>query len=188
MARYSNLLRSLTVAVLLAGCERHSSLPTYATVPDFKLTDQTGAEFASASALKGRVWVADFFFTNCPGPCPRMSSQMHQVQTALEGTEARLVSFTVDPERDTPETLAAYSRHFQAVPGVWYFLTGPQPALQHLDKDVFLLGNVDGSLEHSTRFILVDRASQVRGYYLTSEEDAIPKLIAGAKDLLRERQ
>ena len=111
---------------------------------------------------------------------------MHQVQTALEGAGVRLVSFTVDPARDTAEALREYSGHFDAKPGVWFFLTGPQPALQHLSKDVFQLGDVDGSLDHSTRFALVDRKSQVRGYYLTSEPDAIPRLIDDARALLKE--
>ena len=174
-------------ALLLAGCAARASLPSYAAVPDFTLTDQTGAEFVSADALRHQVWVADFFFTNCPGPCPRMSSQMHQVQTALAGAGIKLVSFTVDPARDTPEALKQYAGHFQAQPGVWFFLTGAQKTLQHLSRDVFLLGNVDGSLDHSTRFVLVDRTSRIRGYYLTSEADAIPRLIADAKGLLRER-
>jgi protein SCO1/2 len=172
---------------VLAGCAAHPSLPSYAVVPDFTLTDQTGTQFNSPDALRGQVWIADFIFTNCDGPCPRMSSQMHQVQTALSGANGvRLVSFTVDPARDTPEVLAAYSRHFQAETGKWFFLTGPTQTLQHLSRDVFTLGDVAGNLEHSTRFVLVDRTARVRGFYLTSDEDAIPRLIADAKSLLRE--
>ena len=175
-------------ALLLAGCAAHASLPTYSEVPDFTLTDQTGAQFASASALRGSVWVADFIFTNCPGPCPRMSSQMHQVQTKLAPLGGvRLVSFTVDPARDTPQVLAAYAKHFEAQSGVWSFLTGSQQDLNHLSRDVFMLGDVGGNLQHSTRFVLIDRAARVRGFYLTSEDDAIPRLIADAKGLLRER-
>ena len=113
---------------------------------------------------------------------------MHQVQTALEGSNGlRLVSFTVDPARDTPPALAAYASHFQAKPGVWYFLTGPQAHLNSLSRDAFRLGDVNGDLQHSTRFVLVDRASRIRGYYLTSEEGAISRLIDDAKALLRER-
>jgi protein SCO1/2 len=113
---------------------------------------------------------------------------MHQVQTALEGSDdLRLVSFTVDPARDTPEVLADYAGHFQAKPGVWFFLTGSQTALNGLSRDAFRLGEVNGDLQHSTRFVLVDRESRIRGYYLTSEEGAIPRLIGDAKALLRER-
>lgn len=175
-------------ALLLAGCAAHASLPSYAVVPDFTLIDSTGRQFSSAAELRHQVWVADFVFTNCEGPCPRMSSQMHQVQTALAGTDGvRLVSFTVDPARDTPEALAAYSQHFDAKAGTWFFLTGPQETLHHLSRDVFMLGDINGNLEHSTRFVLIDKESRVRGFYLTSEEDAIPRVVADAKSLLRER-
>jgi protein SCO1/2 len=179
------VLASSTLA--LSGCAAHAGLPSYSVIPDFTLTDQTGAPFASATQLKGLIWIADFIFTNCTGPCPRMSSQMHHVQTGLTGVDAvRLVSFTVDPERDTPPVLEAYASRFEARPGTWFFLTGPQDALHQLSRNAFMLGDVDGNLQHSTRFVLVDRSSKIRGFYLTSEEDAIPRLIADAKSLARE--
>ncbi len=171
---------------LLTSCG-HASLPSYASVPEFSLTDQTGAKFDSGSALKGHVWVADFMFTTCPGPCPRMSKQMSEVQAALQGTDARMVSLTVDPQNDTPPVLAKYAAFYHARPGVWFFLTGDVATLQHLDRDVFKLGDIDGTLDHSTRFVLVDRSSQVRGFYLTSDADAISHVIADAKSLLKEK-
>jgi len=177
---------ALTGCALLTGCAARADLPKLADVPHFALTDQTGAEFDSAK-LANHVWVADFIFTNCPGPCPRMSSQMRQVQTALAVNDVRLVSFTIDPARDTPEALSAYALRYTARPGIWYFLTGPVESLRHLDRDVFHLGDIDGTLQHSTRFVLMDRKSRVRGYYLTSEPDAIDRLISDAKSLLRER-
>jgi protein SCO1/2 len=161
------------------------------TVPDFTLTDQTGAVFSSATQLRGVDWIADFIYTTCPGPCPRMSSQMHEVQTALLGVDGvpadklRLVSFTVDPAHDTPPVLADYAKRFSAQPGVWFFLTGPEEALHHLNRDAFMLGDVNGSLEHSTRFVLVDRKSRIRGFYLTSEPDAIARLIVDTMGLAR---
>lgn len=174
-------------ALALAGCAGKPALPSYGVVPDFTLTDQNGARFNSTAALDHKVWVADFIFTNCPGPCPRMSSQMHDVQTALAGrSDVRFVSFTVDPARDTPPVLAAYAGHFEADPSKWFFLTGSVPQLDRMSRGVFMLGNVDGSLQHSTRFALMDRFSRIRGYYLTSEPDAIPHLIADAKRLLKE--
>jgi protein SCO1/2 len=174
---------SVLALVICAGCS-HPPPETGLAVSSFVLTDQTGAVFSSEAALKGHVWVANFMFTNCPGPCPRMSSQMHDVQTALAGRDVKLVSMTVDPDRDTPEKLAKYAAYYSATPGVWYFLTGPRETLNHLGQDVFKLNPVDGSFDHSTRFVLVDRKSQIRGYYLTSEPDAIARLIADAKALL----
>lgn len=173
--------------LLLAGCASNPALPSFGVVPDFTLTDQTGNKFSSA-ALNKKVWIADFIFTNCPGPCPRMSSQMHQVQTALSSDDTvRFVSFTVDPARDTPPVLAAYAQHFEATPGKWFFLTGAIPDLNRMSRGVFMLGNVDGSLEHSTRFALVDRSGRIRGYYQTSEPEAVPTLIADARRLLKEQ-
>ncbi|MGH9559280.1 MAG: SCO family protein [Bryobacteraceae bacterium] len=172
---------------MLTGCAARPKLPDYSHIPDFTLTDQTGALFSSAAQLHGHVWVADFIYTTCPGPCPRMSSQMHEVQTALSKDGGfRFVSFTVDPKNDTPPVLAAYAKNFDAKPG-WFFLTGAESTLQRLCRNAFMLGNVDESLQHSTRFVLVDRDSQVRGYYETSDADAIPKLISDAKAIIRER-
>jgi protein SCO1 len=174
-------------ALAMAGCAGKPPLPSYGVVPDFTLTEQDGANFNSIAALHNKVWVADFIFTNCPGPCPRMSSQMHEVQTAFASDDRlRFVSFTVDPARDTPTVLAAYAKHFEAAPGKWFFLTGTVPELNRMSRGVFMLGDVDGSLQHSTRFTLIDRLSRIRGYYLTSEPDAIPHLIADAKLLLKE--
>jgi len=167
----------------LAGCTATAGLPSYGVVGDFALTDQSNQPFLSANTLRGKVWIADFIFTNCAGPCPRMSAQMRQVEKALlpDIKDLRLVSFSVDPTRDTPEVLAKYAERYQAEPGVWFFLTGSKPTLHNLARNVFMLGDVNDDLQHSTRFVLIDRQSRVRGYYLTSDEDAIPRLIADAK-------
>jgi protein SCO1/2 len=175
-------------ALLLTACRRNApELSSYGVVPEFQLTGQNDSVFDSKS-LDGKIWVADFIFTNCPGVCPRMTSQMHQVQQAVSRmAEVRLVSFTVDPARDTPAVLAAYATLHHADATRWYFLTGPQATLHDLCRNVFKLGNVDGSLTHSTRFVLIDRKSQIRGYYDTSEADSIPKLVAGVHALAREQ-
>jgi len=169
------------LVVALSGCGR--PLPRLGEVPHFQLTDQSGKTYDS-TVLDGHVWVADFVFTNCEGPCPRMTSHMHQLQTRTD-KDIRLVSFTVDPARDTPPVLQEYARHFEAQPGKWFFLTGAVPDLNRMSKGVFMLGDVDGSLEHSTRFALIDQQSRIRGYYLTSEQDAIPNLISDARRLLK---
>jgi len=98
--------------------------------------------------------------------------------------DVKLVSFTVDPARDTPEALAAYAKLHRAS---WYFLTGPAETLQQLDRDTFKLGNVDASLQHSTRFVLVDRESRIRGYYDTSESRAVSRVIEDIYALARDR-
>jgi protein SCO1 len=191
MASWSWIVFTLSVLAALScvGCTAGVGLPSYGMVGDFTLTDQSNQPFQSADTLRGKVWIADFIFTNCAGPCPRMSAQMHQVATALEPDikDLRLVSFTVDPARDTPEVLARYATRYQAQPGVWFFLTGPQTTLNNLARNVFMLGDVNGNLQHSTRFVLIDRQSRVRGYYLTAEDDAIPRLLADARRVAKER-
>lgn len=132
---------------------------------------------------EGRVWIADFIFTTCTGPCPRMSSQMRQVQKQLGDSGVKLVSFTVDPNRDTPEVLARYAQRYEAKEGVWYFLTGPKETLHRLNRDVFKLGDVAGNLDHSTRFILVDAKGRIRGFYPTDEQGAIDRIVADARRL-----
>ena len=178
---------AVALAALLISCAKKEPLPAYGAVPGFQLTAQDGLAFDSKS-LSGKVWVADFFFTSCPGPCPRMTSQMHEVQQAVaRNPDVRLVSFTIDPWHDTPPVLAEYAKVHGASQGRWFFLTGPQPTLQMLDKDAFKLGDVDGKLTHSTRFVLVDRQSQIRGYYDTSEPDSINRLVSDIASLAKER-
>jgi protein SCO1/2 len=116
-----------------------------------------------------------------------MSSQMRRIQQAFRDTEdVRLVSFTVDPKTDTPKVLQAYARRYTADAGVWTFLTGELEQLHDLSRNVFKLADVSGDLNHSTRFVLVDRRSRIRGYYATWEEGTIDKLIADIQFLLQE--
>lgn len=172
--------------LILTACSSGPSLPAYGVVPDFSLTDQSGRAFKSSQSLDGKVWVANFIFTTCAGPCPRMTSQFRKLRDEVQDhPELRMVSFTIDPARDTPEALAAYGRNFGANPDKWYFLTGAQRDLHHLSRNVFLLGDVDGSLEHSSRFVLIDRHSRIRGFYESSDEEAIAKLRSDLSSVLR---
>lgn len=164
-------------ALMLAACIQPKPLDDLGPAPSFVLTAQNGQPFDSKS-LVGHVWVADFVYTTCTGPCPMMSSQMRQIQnsTAAEMSDVKLVSFTVDPAHDTPEVLAAYARHFKQDPDRWYFLTGDQARLNDVGLG-FKLNSVDGSMTHSTRFALVDRNGHIRGFYLTGEDAFMPRLM-----------
>lgn len=184
LARRAAVLGAVVLSI--AGCRRAPDLPTYNRVPDFELTDQLGRPFRSKERLAGRVWVANFIFTTCMGPCPRMSSQMTQIRDATRDIpDRRLVSFTIDPKRDTPAVLAAYGKRFRADPESWAFLTGPQADLHQLSRYTFMLGDIDGTLEHSTRFVLVDRSGTVRNYYDSSDPGSIRQLIADMHALAR---
>jgi cytochrome oxidase Cu insertion factor (SCO1/SenC/PrrC family) len=179
-------LRSVEVSAL-----RQRTVSSYGTVPSFQLTNQNGQPFGS-SQLAGKIWIADFIYTTCPGPCPMISGRMSELQKPLEKTDVHLVSFSVDPEKDTPEVLRGYAERLQAEPGRWDFLTGPKSTIYKLSHDGFKLAVSDGSHEqgipvHSTRIVLVDRHGQIRGYYDATEPDAITKLLADTNHLLREQ-
>src|SRR5712692_1668916 len=110
-------LRQLEVTAL-----RQRTVSSYGTVPEFVLVNQDGQSFGSAQ-LSGKIWIADFIYTSCPGPCPMISSRMSELQKPLENTDVHLVSVTVDPEKDTSEVLRGYAEKLQAQPGRWDFLT-----------------------------------------------------------------
>ena len=124
--------------------------------------------------------MADFIFTTLHRAVPADEPpDAASSRTALrDQPDVRLVSFTVDPERDTPAVLAEYAKRYQADPARWFFLTGDEARLHSLGRDAFKLHNVDGTLVHSTRFVLVDRQSRIRGYYGTEDEDPVARLLA----------
>ena len=167
------------------------TISSYGTVPSFQLTNQKGQPFGSPQ-LAGKIWIADFVYTTCPGPCPMISSRMSELQKPLEKTDVHLVSFSVDPEKDTPEVLSRYAERLQAEPGRWDFLTGPKSVIYKLSHDGFKLaisdgGDAQGIPVHSTRVVLVDRNGQIRGYYDATDAEAITKLLADTNHLLREQ-
>jgi len=176
----------LLLLLLLSACVPVKPLPVLGQVPQFQLTRQTGQPFDSHS-LDGHIWVANFIFTTCDGPCPMMSHQMRGIQNSTHNTpELKLVSFTVDPAHDTPPVLAQYAAHFKADPERWYFLTGEMARLNDLGLNAFKLNSVDGGLSHSTRFVLVDGKRRIRGYYLSSDDGFPKKLLHDIRQLQSE--
>jgi protein SCO1/2 len=173
------------------------SLPVYGTVPAFSLIERNGRT-VQLSDLQGMVWVVDFIFTSCPGPCPTMTSEMKRLQSQLEGKNGvRLVSVTVDPETDTPAVLSNYAREFGADPTRWLFLTGSSDAIQALATQGLHLFLQDGSttasspgqgtLIHSTRFVLIDRQARIRGYFDSVDRNTMKEIVRGIDQLLGER-
>ncbi|MCE9609306.1 MAG: SCO family protein [Chthoniobacter sp.] len=158
------------------------------SVPDFTLTERTGQPVKLAD-LAGKVWVADFFYTACPGPCPTMSSRLSEVQKQL-GTEPglRLVSISIDPEKDTPAVLKLYAEKFQANDR-WLFLTGPKADIYNLARDGFKLPIAEpetpgGQIIHSTRLVLIDQTGTIRGFYEAAGEAGTAELIRDIRKLL----
>ena len=179
-------LRHIEVAAL-----RQRTVSSYGRLPSFQLVNQNGQSFGSAQ-LAGRIWIADFIYTSCPGPCPMISTRMSELQKPLEKTGVHLVSFSVDPEKDTPDVLRGYAEKLHAEPRRWDFLTGRKSVIYNLSHDDFKLAVSDGGdgagiPVHSTRMVLVDRYGEIRGYYEATDADAVTKLLADTSHLLREQ-
>jgi protein SCO1/2 len=191
------------IAIWLAGefvpgfptaAPRSGTLQSFGPAPEFELVDQLGRPFAS-TALAGQVWVADFIFTRCAGPCPLMTRRMAAlVDTLGARSPVQFVSFTVDPDHDTPGVLREYARGFGADPDRWRFLTGLRKDLHAVSVGGFHLAmgeaEVDSTTElinvaHSTRFILVDQRGEVRGYYDGEDPAAMTRLARDAASLAR---
>jgi protein SCO1 len=164
-------------------------------VADFSLTERSGQTVRLAD-LRGKVWVASFLFTRCCTGCPRISADLLELQKNLpEG--AMIVSFSVDPEHDTPPVLQAYADTLGADPKRWLFLTGKQDQVYPLIKDSFHLGveqnqgearKPGNEVTHSNRLIVVDAQGYVRGWDFdgTNPED-LPRLRQRIDELLREK-
>jgi len=148
--------------------------PVIGQLPAFSLTDSSGAPFGSDD-LAGQVWVADLIFTRCTSICPLLTAAMRRLDQRYleEGVEGiRLVSFSVDPEYDTPEVLREYSESFGIDPARWSFLTGPPERVRELVVEGFRTGlgprteNADLiEIAHSAKFVLIDWKGRIRGYY-----------------------
>lgn len=177
-------------------------MPVLGTLPEFHLVNEKGNEFGLKN-LQGKVWVANFIFTSCAGTCPLLTQRMKRVQEAIldlgaQGQGLQIVSFSVDPERDTPERLAEYAKNYGARPEVWSFVTGPMdqvsptvvqgfklamgkvargaPAAQPSEGEIF-------DVVHGEKFVLVDQEGRIRGYY-DSDRQGITKLVRDMKRLL----
>ena len=180
--------RALLGLLLITACSRKADLPVMNTVPEFTFIERSTREVKSQE-LAGKIWVADFVFTRCGGFCPAMTEKMRKLQDLLPA-QIQLVSFSVDPDTDTPAVLAEYAKRYDADPDRWLFLTGNKASLYKLSKDGFKLAVDDtGGTEiepitHSTRFALVDRQGRIRGYYSMDEESELAHLVSDAKTLL----
>ena len=178
------------------GSERPlEGLGVFGGVPDFSLVERSGRRMELTDLL-GRIWIANFIYTHCPDSCPLQSAQMKELQTEFSDEKnLRLVSITVDPRRDSTEVLVEYAGRFQADPERWFFLTGEQGAIYRLAQEGFHLGAVEIPSEkrissgathaHSPRFVLVDGKAQIRGYYPSTDGEAMVRLRHDLRVLLR---
>jgi protein SCO1/2 len=184
-------------SIFIANCSnvKQEPLPVLGTLPEFSLTERYG-QALGLQDLRGKVWVADFIFTNCAGTCPIMTTAMTEIQkTALaeKWDDVKLVSITVDPERDSLEVLKRFADGYGAIKDRWYFLTGDGAAIQQLANKGFLLsavtsagGSPEEPIIHSNRFVLVDRQGRIRGYYDGTDEVGVKQLLKDLSKLYRE--
>jgi len=152
------------------------SLPTFRTVEPFSGVDHRGKPLLS-SALRGHVWLGSFFFTRCETVCPALNT----VQTGLQrsfGASVKFVSISSDPEFDTPSVMAEYATRYGARDGVWWFVNLPQDEMMRLASSSLGLIPPASPDMHSTRFVLVDTAMHVRGYYDSADTADMTKLRA----------
>jgi protein SCO1 len=176
----------------LSGCKKQEPLPVLGQVGAFALIDQRGQAFTLAN-LSGKVWVASFFFTRCPTICPRITRRVQSLQVAAKARDLSLseVSFSVDPENDTPPVLLKYAERYHADLGSWSFLTGDLEVVKRTVTDGFKLAlegkaaedAENGGIIHGSHLVLVDRHAAIRGYYRSDDDGELKRLLDDAAGL-----
>lgn len=195
-------------SALLAGCSRSSELPYYSTaeltaewvapsaranlhrIAPFSFVDQEGKSISNET-LRGKVHVANFFFTHCPSLCPKMTTTYQKLQGAFDGNpRVQLVSYSVDPENDTPDRLAAWAREHGVKSATWHLLTGDAATIYTLARTSYFaeksLGLKKGAGEflHTENMLLVDGEGHIRGVYNATLASEAERVIEDVKTLL----
>jgi protein SCO1 len=167
-------------------------LPELGTIADFRLTDQRATAFTGES-VAGQPWLAAFMFTRCPTICPQITARMREVQTLAKQKQVplRLVSFSVDPDFDTPEVLKAYADKYGVDQASWSFVTGDNAVIRGTAEYGFKL-SVEGTasasapgfgISHGSHLVLLDGKRTIRGYYRSSEPESVARIVADAARL-----
>ena len=159
------------------------------TLSDFSLTNQFGKK-VSWDSLKGKIVIADFFFTHCPTICVPMAKNMKRLQESITNAQrvgdntnpyVQFLSFSIDPERDSVPRLQYWANRFQINPDKWWLLTGDKKTIYDLAINEMKLGMIDGqgvdsNFAHSNKFVLIDSSRNVRGYYDGLDSAELAKL------------
>ncbi|MES2389608.1 MAG: SCO family protein [Bacteroidota bacterium] len=163
---------------------------TWHTVPGFKFTDQLGKQ-VSEHDFTGKIYVTDFFFTTCPGICPKMTRQLERVYSAYPNTpELMLLSHTVNPEEDSVAVLKEYADKRHADPNRWKFVTGAKPEIYDMARKGYFLTETQGlgdaeDFVHTQNFALIDKERHIRGIYDGTDSTDVNRLIADIGQLLK---
>ena len=157
---------------------------SYGKIPSFEMIDQHGKSL-TLEHLNDRVWVVDFIFTTCLGPCPIMSQKMASLQKNFYNEKQfRMVSVTVNPEYDSPKVLKEYGDRYNANHDKWHFLTGTRESIRTLIVDGFHLGDIEDIIFHSQKFVLIDQDGNIRGYYDSDDSEDMKTLEKDIKRML----
>lgn len=165
------------------------------TIGNFAFLNQDGKTITQED-VKGKIFVAEYFFTTCGTICPRMNKQMQRVQKQFANNpKVKILSFTVMPEVDTVEQMKRYATGHKAISGQWHFLTGDKKELYSLARKSFFvlkpaeaenLGDAGSDFIHTNNFVLVDQDLQIRGYYDGTSAKDVSVLLKDMELLLEE--
>ena len=218
MKKYSTKISILVIALTLAACtdkktsSRVDSLPFYKnatftpnwltphgneakefhSIPDFSLTNQRG-ESITQETIEGKITVVDFFFTTCPGICPKMTTNMAVIQDEfVKDSDVVLLSHSVTPETDSVPTLAAYAERKGVTSSNWHLLTGSRSEIYSLGRKAYFVeedlgeAKTDKDFLHTENFVLLDGDGHIRGIYNGLNKTAIQQLIVDIRALKEE--
>lgn len=161
-------------------------------IPAFDFLNQDG-DTITRDSIEGKIAVVDFFFTKCPGICPKLAKHMRMVLDSCQNDQqVVLLSHSVTPEYDTGKVLQEYAQRVGAVTGQWHLLTGDKKAIYTIarksyfaDEDLGLQKNENDFL-HTENLILLDRQQHIRGVYKGTNWAEVQQLIADIKTLSKE--
>jgi protein SCO1/2 len=159
----------------------------------FELTERDGRKFKFGE-LDGQVWIASFFFSNCPSLCLKLNQRLAGLQEELAGVDVRFVSISVDPENDTPERLAEYAKRFKADPQRWLFVVPKLKDVAPIAEAFSVAGGSEtdastghANITHSDRLLLVDRDGKMHRPVASSSEAELTMLVRNIKKLAAEK-
>jgi protein SCO1/2 len=190
---------------LLAGCtaKKEEKLPVlgervvegkdtvYHVIPNFNFTDQDSTAVTNET-FKGKIYVADFFFTSCRTICPIMKTQMLRVYDSIQHyPDVLLLSHTIDPEYDTVALLHDFAKRLDVKSDKWHFVTGVKDSIYHVAQTGYFATAMEDKSEpdgfiHSGAFLLIDKERRIRGKYDGTKDEDVNRLLADIGRLRKE--
>jgi len=162
------------------------------TVPSFKFINQD-EEVLTDAFIENKIWVADYFFTSCTSICPKLATNLQKVQDTFKNDDkVKLISFTVDPERDIPAMLKSYAAIYHSDSSKWQFVTGEKKDLYAFARKGLFIIATDGDggagdFIHSENLVLIDAHKHIRGYYNGTDDADVTRMIKDIQRLENEK-